>query len=231
MVKDMDLSLSQDASLRNKVFKYIKSQIINGRYRPGESLVESKLAEELGVSRTPIREAIRLLELEGLVETIPNKGAIVVGISPKDVEDIYAIRMLVEGLAARWATERMTPLDKKELQKINDLMEFYSQKGDIDEVSELDNKFHQIIFEASGSKILNLTLSNLHQYVQLARFESLKAPNRLDQTMAEHHAVLESFLKGSPEEAEKTLIKHVEKAYLNIKKQNAAAAALANRKS
>lgn len=217
MVKESELSLSHDASLRNKVFKYIKAQIINGRYIPGESLVESKLAEELGVSRTPIREAIRLLELEGLVETTPNKGAVVLGISPKDVEDIYAIRILVEGLAARWAAERMGPADKKELKKVVELMEFYAQKGDLDEVAELDMKFHQIIYEASGSKILNLTLSNLHQYVQLARLESLRVPSRISRTMAEHHAILESFLNGDPDKAEKVLTEHVEKAYVNIK--------------
>lgn len=217
MAKDMEMVLSHDVSLRYKVFKYIKNQIINGHYKPGESLVESKMAEELGVSRTPIREAIRLLELEGLVETTPNKGAVVLGISSKDVEDIYAIRCLVEGLAARWAAVHMSSIDKKEMQKIIDLMDFYSQKGDMDELAELDNRFHQIIYEASGSKILNLTLGNLHQYVQIARLESLKVPNRLDRTLAEHHAILNAFLEGSPEHAEAALSEHVRNAYLNIK--------------
>ena len=217
MARETDLSSGNDVSLRNKVFKYIKAQIINGHYQPGESLVESKLADELGVSRTPIREAIRLLELEGLVETIPNKGAIVLGISDKDVEDIYAIRKLIEGLAARWAAERINAVDKKELQKTIDLMEFYAQKGDLDELADLDNKFHQIIYEASGSKILNLTLSNLHQYVQLARLESLRVPNRLKKTLSEHRAILDSFLSGDLEEAEKALTEHVQNASLNIK--------------
>ncbi len=217
MARETDLSSGSDVSLRNKVFKYIKAQIINGHYQPTESLVESKLADELGVSRTPIREAIRLLELEGLVETIPNKGAIVLGISDKDVEDIYAIRKLIEGLAARWAAERINAVDKKELQKTIDLMEFYAQKGDLDELADLDNKFHQIIYEASGSKILNLTLSNLHQYVQLARLESLRVPNRLKQTLLEHRAILDSFLCGDIVQAEKTLTHHVENASLNIK--------------
>lgn len=216
MVKEAELSFSNDASLRNKVFKYIKSQIINGHYNPGESLVESKLAEELGVSRTPIREAIRLLELEGLVETTPNKGAVVLGISGKDVEDIYAIRLAVEGLAARWAAVNMSVHDKKELAKVVDLMEFYAQKDDVDEVAELDNKFHEIIYEASGSKILNLTLSNLHQYLQMARLESLKVPKRLPATMTEHRNIVDSFNESDPDKAEKALTDHVRKAYQNI---------------
>lgn len=217
MSKDLDISLSHDVSLRYKVFKYIKAQIINGHYKPGDNLVESKMADELGVSRTPIREAIRLLELEGLVETTPNKGAVVLGISNKDVEDIFAIRELIEGLAARWAAERMSVVDKKEMQKIIDLMDFYYQKGDLDELAELDNKFHQIIYEASGSKILNLTLGNLHQYVQMARLESLKVPHRVEQTMLEHHAIMESFLESDPEKAEKALSQHVKNACINIK--------------
>lgn len=216
MAKDMDMVLNHDVSLRYKVFKYIKAQIINGHYKPGESLVESKMADELSVSRTPIREAIRLLELEGLVDITPNKGAVVLGISRKDVEDIYAIRCLVEGLAARWAAERMSAIDKKEMQKIIDLMDFYSEKADLDELAELDNRFHHIIYEASGSKILNLTLGNLHQYVQIARLESLKVPHRLDCTLAEHHAVLNAFLEGNPKKAEAALGEHVRNAYLNI---------------
>lgn len=220
MVREIDFSSSQTTSLRDKVFKYIKSQIITGSYISGESLIESKLAEELGVSRTPIREAIRLLELEGLVDTTPNKGAIVLGISQKDVEDIYTIRQLIEGLAARWAAERMTDSEKKELQKIVDLMEFYAQKGNVEELADLDNQFHHLIYEASGSKILNLTLTNLHQFVQLARLESLKVPQRLDCTLAEHHAVLDSFLEGNPDKAERILTNHVQNAFLNIKNKN-----------
>lgn len=217
--RELDFSPASDASLRNKVFKHIKSQIINGAYGPGDTLLESRLADELGVSRTPIREAIRLLEMEGLVETTTKKGAVVLGISQKDVEDIYAIRQLVEGLAARWAAERLTPPELKELQKIYELMEFYAQKHDVEEVAELDNKFHQLIYEAAGSKILYLTLHNLHQFVQLARLKSLSVQNRLPQTLAEHHAILEAFQVKDGAAAEKALAEHVRMAYLNIHRQ------------
>jgi len=219
MSKETDLSLIHDSSLRHKILKYIKAQIITGVYKPGESLVESKLAEELGVSRTPIREAVRLLEQEGLLEATPNKGAVVVGISSKDVQDIYDIRQLVEGLAARWAAERISDSEKKELQKLFDLMEFYAKRGDFDEVANLDNQFHHIIYEASGSKILNHTLSNLHQYIQLARMESLQIPARLDKTLCEHRAILQSLLENKANEAEQAVSDHVRKAYLNIKKR------------
>lgn len=223
MSKDQDFYPTTDSSLRNKVFKYIKSQIINGVYSPGETLLELKLADELGVSRTPVREAIRLLEVEGLVETTAKKGAVVLGISHKDVEDIYAIRELVEGLAARLAVERMSPLELRDMQKTFDLMEFYAQKNDVEELAELDNRFHQLIYEASGSKILNLTLSNLHQYIQLARLESLKKKNRLPCTIAEHRAILDAFINHDPETAEKALTEHVKQARLYWIQQEKAA--------
>ena len=216
MAKDSEFSAGGDDYLRNKIFKYIKSQIITGIYGPGETLLESKLAEELGVSRTPIREAIHLLELEGLVETTAKKGVSVLGISAKDVQDIYFIRQLVEGLAARWATERLTPAEIKELQKSFDLMEFYAQKQDIEEIAELDNKFHQIIYGASGSKILKFTLGNLHQYIQMARLESLRVRDRLPQTIAEHRAVLEAILTKDADAAEKAMALHTKNACSNV---------------
>lgn len=219
MSREIDFSPTSDASLRNKVFNYIKSQIINGAYGPGETLLESRLADELGVSRTPIREAIRLLEMEGLVETTTKKGATVLGISKQDVEDIYMIRQLVEGLAARWAAERLTAAELKELQKTHELMEFYAQKHEVEEIAELDNKFHQMIYEAAGSKILYLTLHNLHQYVQIARLKSLSVQNRLPQTLAEHHAVIKAFETKDASQAEKALAEHVRKAYANIHRQ------------
>jgi len=216
MTREGEFSATGDTSLRAKVFKYVKSQIINGTFRPGEVLLESKLSDDLGVSRTPVREALRLLEVEGLLETTPKKGTVVLGISQKDVGDIYAIRQLVEGLAARWAAEHVSPGDLREMEKTLDLMEFYIQKNDLDEVVALDTKFHQLIYEASASKILNLTLSNLHQYVQLARVESLKVPQRIDHTISEHRAILEAFQRHDPDAAEQAMTQHVKAAYANI---------------
>jgi DNA-binding GntR family transcriptional regulator len=216
MSKKIQFSATNDTSLRNKVYKYIKAQILTGEYSPGDTLIESKLAEELGVSRTPIREAIRLLELEGLLEATAKKGATVLGISHKDVEDIYAIRQLIEGLAARWAAERLDEDDLKEMRKIFDLMEFYANKNEVEEVAALDRKFHQIIYDASGSKMLKLTLGNLYQFVQMARMDSLKGHNRLPHTIEEHRAVLNAFLARDPDIAEKALSNHIKMAYENI---------------
>ena len=216
MYKELDFSAS-DTSLRHKVFQYIKSQIIKGTYAPGDTILETKLADELGVSRTPVREAVWLLEVEGLVEITSKKGAVVLGISPKDVADIYAMRQLLEGLAARWATTNLTDLQIKELQKICDLSEFYVQKRDTEELANLDAKFHQLIYAASGSKMLNLTLSHLHEFIQPARLHSITIEDRLSHSVTEHLVLLEAFQERDEAAAEKAMTHHIENAYKNIR--------------
>ncbi|HHV72097.1 MAG TPA: GntR family transcriptional regulator [Clostridia bacterium] len=202
-------------SLTGRVFKQLSDQILNGEYKPGESLVETKLAKELGVSRTPIREALRQLELEGLVVSIPNKGVFVRGISEQDIEDIYAIRFLVEGLAARWAAEKITEEELNELKETVDLMEFYISKGDMDRVFELDTKFHDLIYSASKSRPLCFVLGSLHNFVQRARVGSVKVPGRADKTLIEHRSIVQAFENRDPDAAEKALTNHVLSAKAN----------------
>lgn len=203
-------------SLRNRIYQHLKNAILNGVYKPGESLIELKVARELGVSRTPVREAIRQLELEGLVSSIPNKGVIVEGVTEKDVEDIYTIRKMIEGLAARWAAEKITPEQLKELKDVLDLMEFYTQKGEIDKVSELDTQFHDIIFRACQSRPLESVLSHFNHFIQRARLVSIKSIGRAQVSLEEHKKIYEALEKRDPEEAEKAMISHVEKARMNL---------------
>lgn len=208
------------ASLRGKVFNQLQNDIINGKYQPGDSLIETRLSDELGVSRTPVREAIRQLELEGLVQAVPNKGAIVKGISSKDIQDIYTIRMLIEGLAARWATEKITPGELEELKEVVELEEFYTSKNDFDHLLKSDSRFHEIIFKASKSKPLMHTLSTFHHYVQKARNTSMSSPGRAKVVLEEHKAILQAIISGDPGKAEKLTTEHVRNASINLLKQN-----------
>jgi DNA-binding GntR family transcriptional regulator len=185
-------------------------------YQPGESLIETKLSEELGVSRTPIREAIRQLELEGLVQSIPNKGAIVKGISPQDIEDIYTIRMLIEGLAARWATEKITGVELGELKEAIGLEEFYTLKNDLGHLLQFDSRFHDIIFKACKSKPLMHTLSAFHHYVQKARNISLSSPGRARLVLEEHKAIFQAITEHDAERAERLTTEHIRNASLNL---------------
>ncbi|MFZ5985843.1 MAG: GntR family transcriptional regulator [Bacillota bacterium] len=212
-----DESESYLHSLRAKVFYHIQNDILNGVYKPGDSLTEKKLCDELGVSRTPIREAIRQLELEGLVQSTPNKGAVVTGISAKDIEEIFIIRMMIEGLAARWAAENITPDELEELKEAVDLEEFYTMKNDTEHLLKFDSRFHEIIFKASKSKPLMHVLRTFHHYVQRARNASFESPGRAEKVLKEHKAILEAIVERDPDKAERLTTEHVSNASITYK--------------
>ena len=218
---EYDVVEANAGTLRGKVFSQIQNDILNGLYQPGENLIETKLSEEMGVSRTPIREAIRQLELEGLVQSIPNKGAIVKGISAKDIEDIYTIRMLIEGLAARWAAEKITPEELEELKEAVELEEFYTVKNDISHLLRSDSRFHDIIYKACKSKPLMHTLSTFHHHVQRARSISMNSPGRARQVLEEHKAIFRAITDRDADRAEKLTTEHVRNASMNLLKQKA----------
>jgi len=204
-------------SLCGRVFEKIQNDILDGIYKLGDNLIETKLSKEMGVSRTPIREAIKQLELEGLVRFTPNKGATVIGVDNKDIEDIYTIRMMIEGLAARWATEKITDEEIKKLKESVDLEEFYTMKEDVEHILELDSRFHKILFRASKSKPLIYMLNNFHQYIQKARNEAFKIHGRAQEVLKEHRAILEAIMNNDPERAENLTYEHVKHARKNFR--------------
>lgn len=214
----VDEALNNTLSLRGRVFMTIENDILNGKYKPGESLNESKVASQLNVSRTPVREAIRQLELEGLVAYIPNKGAIVKGMSSEDIKDIYDIRIKIEGLAAKRAASNMTPAQLKELKEVVEFEEFYTQKGDVEQILRMDSRFHELIFKASGSRLLNRTLTSFHHYIQRARSLSLMDKDRARKALKEHKAILRAIEKKDREKAESLMAEHILNASENIEK-------------
>ncbi len=210
---------SFSSSLRQRIFRQIQNDILNGVYEPGENLIETKLSEELGVSRTPVREALRQLELEGLVQSVPNKGVTVKGVSAEDIQDIYTIRMLIEGLAARWAAEKITDEELDELKEAVDLEEFYTMKSDYSHLLKLDTRFHDIIFKASKSMPLMHTLSTFHHYVQKARKISMSSAKRAAEVLSEHKAILQAIIDKDAARAEKLTTAHVKNASENLLRQ------------
>ena len=188
-------------SLRGKVFESIREDILSGRYEQNTELKEAAIGAELGVSRTPVREALRQLELEGLVTIIPNRGAYVNMITAKDVQDIYVIRSMLEGLCVRWATEHITQEQLEELDEIILLSEYHMDKGHSDQLTELDGRFHQILYEASQSRILDHVLSDFHKYVQLARRTSVKTEERAIKSIGEHNEILNAIKAKDAEKA------------------------------
>lgn len=203
-------------SLSSRVFHTIRENILSGKYTTNEELKEKTIGEELGVSRTPVREALRQLELEGLVTIIPNKGAYVVGISQKDIRDIYEIRSRLEGLCARWAADHITKEQLDELEENIYLSDFHSAKGNSEQVVELDNRFHEILYNASDSKELRHVLLDFHHYVQRVRKITLSVPDRAVKSNEEHRKIVEALKLHDADEAEKLANDHMMNTIRNM---------------
>ena len=204
-------------SLRGQVFDKIRSDILKGRYQKGDELVECTIGKEMGVSRTPVREAIRQLELEGLVQLIPNKGAFVTGISASDVRDIYLIRSRLEGLAARMAAEHISSEQLAEMEETIVLSDYHVKKEHFEQVCEMDGEFHKLLYAASGSRILEHTLTDFHQYVQRVRMASITNRIRMHKSNSEHEKILEAIRNKDGDQAEKVAAEHISNTVENLK--------------
>lgn len=205
-------------SLGARVFHKIREGILSGKYAANEELKEKNIGDELGVSRTPVREALRQLELEGLVSIIPNKGAYVVGLSKKDLRDIYEMRSLLEGLCAKWAAENITKEQIEELEENIFLSEFHAKKENWEQMVELDNRFHEILYLASGSKELQHILTDYHQYVQRVRKVTLAESARVAKSTEEHKVIVDALKAHDPQKAEKAANIHIRNTVANMDK-------------
>lgn len=215
---DVKRDMSDQYSLRGRVFHKIRDDILNGKYKENEELKEVAIGQELGVSRTPVREALRQLELEGLVQIIPNRGAFVTGIQAQDVRDIYMIRARLEGLCARWACENITKEQMDEMEENVYLAEFHAKKGNMEQMAELDNQFHRILYASGASKMLEHLLEDYHQYVMRIRRKTLSTPDRAIASNKEHHGIMEAIKANNPDLAEKLASEHMNNAYSNMVK-------------
>ena len=215
---DVKRDMSDQYSLRGRVFHKIRDDILNGKYKENEELTEVAIGQELGVSRTPVREALRQLELEGLVQIIPNRGAFVTGIQAQDVRDIYMIRARLEGLCARWACENITKEQMDEMEENVYLAEFHAKKGNMEQMAELDNQFHRILYASGASKMLEHLLEDYHQYVMRIRRKTLSTPDRAIASNKEHHGIMEAIKANNPDLAEKLASEHMNNAYSNMVK-------------
>lgn len=202
-------------SLADQVFERLENDIILGIYPRGEILTELKLVEQLGVSRTPIREALRRLEQEHLI-TDTGKGSMVLGITEDDLEDIMNIRHHIEALAAYYAAVNITPEGVKELSHIIDLQDFYYEKWDVDHLRQADDAFHDAICSLSKRTVIMDTLIPLHRKTRRYRKIAMEDKWRTDNTLKEHHAIFDAIAAGDAELARERTAKHIENAKLHM---------------
>lgn len=204
-------------SLADQVFDHIEADILSGKYSRGEIITESKLSAELGVSRTPIREALRRLSQEHLIEE-SGKGSVVIGISEKDLDDIFLIRKKIECMAAELAAIHHTEEQLEELKETLELQEFYVSKRDAEHIKHLDNKFHKMLYKLTGSTVFYDTLVPLHKKIQKYRKASVQQSSRADASIKEHRKIYEAIASRDSAAASKYALEHVENAYNHIKK-------------
>jgi DNA-binding GntR family transcriptional regulator len=198
-------------SLADQVFEKLENDIIQGVYPKGEILTELKLVEQLGVSRTPIREALRRLEQERLIADA-GKGSVVLGITEDDLLDIMNIRQWVEALAAYYAAINMTDEGRADMAHIVDLQEFYYNKGDMDHLRRVDDEFHDAICRLSKRNVITDTLVPLHRKTRRYRRIAMEDKERTANTMREHHAIYEAIVSGNAELARQLTAQHIENA-------------------
>ncbi len=199
-------------SLEEQVYLQLEEDILCGIYKRGEALTEVALSQKLGVSRTPVRSALHRLGEEGLIELVPNRCAVVVGVTLEDLVDTYRIRMRLEGLATAMATGRLTRNDKQQLEKALEMADRCLKSSDTEQIKELDTTFHSIIYKASGNRMLCRILSELHRNTRTYRKLSLAMPGRLEASIAEHRAIFEAMLEEDSEKADQLTSLHIEQA-------------------
>lgn len=202
-------------SIAEQIFEQLERDILSGNYARGELLTETKLSEKLGVSRTPIREALRRLDQEHIIK-MTTKGAFVLGITKQDIDDIYEIRSRIEGLAAKLAAQRATEEQLAELKNTVELQEFYTLKQDADNIKNMDSAFHRLMYKMSGSTPLYDTLEPLHKRIIKYRKASISSGTRAHESMEEHKAIYEAIAAHDGERAEKLVNEHVRKAQVSI---------------
>lgn len=213
---NFQVNMNDYLPLRDVVFNTLRQAILRGELKPGERLMEIQLANKLGVSRTPIREAIRKLELEGLVLMIPRKGAEVAEITEKSLKDVLEIRRALEDLAVRLACEKITKEELKELKKAGDDFKKVLKSQDITEVAEADVRFHDVIYMATDNPKLIQLLNNFREQMYRFRVEYLKKDEVRPQLLAEHDEIIKYITEGNKEEAARVVTRHIENQALTV---------------
>ncbi|WP_243370319.1 GntR family transcriptional regulator [Geotalea sp. SG265] len=206
----MKRNLEKHLTLRERILETIRDAIMSGSLKPGEKVAEPELAERFGISRTPIREAFRQLESEGYLTVIPRKGAVVTAFSPRDVEEFYAIKSILEGYAARKACDNLTQKELDKLAAINQKLKQLADAGDIKNFFKVHQDFHDLFIKAANNDKLYEMVNGLMKKFQRLRIASLSKKGRMHVSVEEHEKIIEAFRNKNAGLAEKLVQKNAE---------------------
>ena len=212
MMNDFSVDMNEYLPLRDVVFNTLRKAILKGELKPGERLMEIALAERLGVSRTPVREALRQLETDGLVENILNRGAFVIGMSEQDYEDMFEMRKIYEIQAVKWAIERITEEEMDRLEETFEFMEFYTLRKDIDKMLTINTGFHQVIYEASHNRMLRKLLSSYQSFLKYKGAEAVYEDDYLQTVLEEHRDIFKAFKDKDVKAGALAMENHIDRA-------------------
>ena len=212
----LKLKVNDDVPLREAVFDTLRQAILDGTLQPGERLMEIHIADQLGVSRTPVREAIRALELEGLVSTNPRRGAVVARIAPGDLQDVLEVRSALEELAVRKACRNMTPERMEKLKTAARAFETYVAAGDLTASAQADEAFHEVISEATGNRRLTQLLEDIRSQVYRYRMENIKNKSSHPELVRSHNLIIEALEKGDEIEAVEAVKDHISRQKMAV---------------
>lgn len=218
MEKDFAMDANSYLPLREEVFNTLRDQILKGELSPGDRLMEIHLADRLGVSRTPVREAIRMLEREGLAITIPRRGAQVAKMTEKDLSDVLEVREALDELAVTKACENMSPEIIKKLESsVVDFKEAI-KTGDPKRIVEADEAFHHIIYEAADNPRLLSITDHLKEQMYRFRFEYVREEKDYDKLINEHERLIEGLKAGDVESVKRDMHTHLENQVEAVKR-------------
>ena len=209
MGNNFEVKMNEYLPLRDVVFNTLRQAILKGELAPGERLMEIQLAQKLGVSRTPIREAIRKLELEGLVLMIPRRGAEVARISEKSLKDVLEVRRSLEELAIELACQRMTEEDMQALEEAQKAFKAAIDQGDAMKIAETDEAYHDVIYHSTRNKRLVQIISNIREQMYRYRVEYLKDVESRKTLVEEHYAVYRALKARNQQQAVKDICIHI----------------------
>ena len=204
-----DQVLKGECSLADEIAQILRERIINGDYSIGEKLVENKIAEELKVSRTPVREAFKHLTKENLIEYVPNKGCFAKGFEQSDLFDIYAVRNAVEQLAVEWAIKNKTEEDMDRLREQLEVMSLYTSNGMVEKLALADEEFNRIIYQMTRSRFIMQALMSYQEHIDLARKGILARRENLEKILEEHRKIYEGIEAGDVAAAKKAVERHL----------------------
>lgn len=209
MTENLELNMNAYLPLRDVVFNTLREAILKGELKPGERLMELQLAAKLGVSRTPIREAIRMLEQEGLAVTIPRKGAEVARMTEKDMEDVLVIRAALDELAVQLAASNITEEELARMEEARREFESSLQTGNVKQIAQADVDFHDVIYQAADNAKLVTMLNNLREQMYRYRVEYLKDETSYPRLLKEHEDIVESLKKRDKKHVAEVMRVHV----------------------